>query len=240
MKKKLAIGLSLILLISCTAVTFSFAETQHTAGIFGKNMESGYDLKMLNESGAQIGIDTGTLKDGGDDAKAMSFFDAVEKMDLSFKGEAKTQYMVFLLKPGEGGVESAVPTSSNILYIDQIESGEDGKTKFTVYPSQLSAAGTYAIYVSSSERGYQKVGNFVVGDWVESSFVLGDCNTDTKVDSIDSLAILKHYAEIKTLAGDQLTAGDVNGDGNVDSMDSLAVLKFYAEMIDSFYPKNLY
>lgn len=56
--------------------------------------------------------------------------------------------------------------------------------------------------------------------------LMGDTNSDAKVNSSDALAILNHTVGTAALTGYSLSAADWNGDGKINSEDALAVLKF--------------
>ncbi len=58
--------------------------------------------------------------------------------------------------------------------------------------------------------------------------VSGDVNGDKAVTVDDAILILRHIANLDTLAGDALTAADANGDKVVDVNDAIAILKLIA------------
>ena len=56
--------------------------------------------------------------------------------------------------------------------------------------------------------------------------VMGDVNSDSKINSSDALAILQHSVGLQSLKNHCLTAADMNSDKAVDSADALAVLTY--------------
>ena len=56
--------------------------------------------------------------------------------------------------------------------------------------------------------------------------LLGDINSDSKINSADALMVLRHSVGLKTQKGYALTASDWNGDGKINSIDALEILKF--------------
>jgi hypothetical protein len=64
-------------------------------------------------------------------------------------------------------------------------------------------------------------------------FILGDVNSDKKVNSVDASQILAEYAQTSTnrpsiFSDLQKKAGDVDENGRVNSVDASKVLAFYA------------
>jgi len=68
----------------------------------------------------------------------------------------------------------------------------------------------------------------------ESCRLIGEVNGDGIVNSLDAAQVLKHDAQLITLAGEGLAAADVNGDGVVNSLDAAQILKFDAQLITEF------
>lgn len=125
-------------------------------------------------------------------------YDGVAKMELEFVGNASKQYLVFLL---EG--ENRLPTESNLRYIDQVTGS--ATTKFIIYPDTVENAGTYTIYVSSTDDIYTKVGKFeVVASWKEAG-ASATGNVDYSKNS--------YYIKVTATGG-----GTIAPDGGVDSM----------------------
>ena len=55
--------------------------------------------------------------------------------------------------------------------------------------------------------------------------LLGDINSDSKINSSDALMVLQHSVGMKKLSGNALTSADLNSDGKVNSTDALQILK---------------
>lgn len=64
--------------------------------------------------------------------------------------------------------------------------------------------------------------------------ILGDVNSDSKINSFDSLLTLQSATGLITLAPIQLKCADVTGDGNVNSSDALKILQYATGLITSF------
>ena len=116
--------------------------------------------------------------------------------------------------------DSAVPTEGNIQYIDQM-SIANGAVKFTLKPKALKA-GTYNIYISTTDEALKKVASFKYGE--KPLIELGDANNDGKVDTNDATAILLYVVNKYTMTDEQLMAADVNGDHTVNTNDAVAIL----------------
>lgn len=56
--------------------------------------------------------------------------------------------------------------------------------------------------------------------------LVGDTNSDSKINSTDALLILQHTVGTRTLSGYALKSADWNGDSKVNSADALEILKF--------------
>lgn len=56
--------------------------------------------------------------------------------------------------------------------------------------------------------------------------LIGDTTKDSKINSSDALAVLRHAVGTASLSGDSLKAADWNGDGKVNSTDALAILSY--------------
>ena len=64
--------------------------------------------------------------------------------------------------------------------------------------------------------------------------LVGDVNSDEKVDVTDASEAQLAVAELTTLTARQAKAADVNHDGVVDVIDVTLIQLYAAEMIDSF------
>ena len=64
--------------------------------------------------------------------------------------------------------------------------------------------------------------------------LLGDVNHDGKVDSADSVCVLRVNAELDELDTESAAAADVNGDSVIDTADAVLIQKYAAELISEF------
>lgn len=219
--KKLSAVLAIVLAVMLLTTAALAAGTQTTPVVYGLNVESSYIVSFKTASDAAAETATGTA--GG--STGTVYKDAA-KLELSFTGTPGEQYAVFLLK------DSTVPTQGSIKYIDQTEGTS---VRFTVYPYDLSEAGSYGLYVSSTSTGYKLVASFgVTSSWEEAPYVLGDVNMDGSIDVIDASLILRYAANLNTLTDTQKAAADVNGNNSIDVIDASMVLRYAANLIDSF------
>lgn len=153
-----------------------------------------------------------TVKNGTQDG---SFYKDADTFELNCTGLTGAYSLVLLL---EG--DKAVPTESNIQYIDQM-SIANGAVKFTLKPKALKV-GTYNIYISTTDEALKKVASFKYGE--KPLIELGDANNDGKVDTNDATAILLYVVNKYTMTDEQLMAADVNGDHTVNTNDAVAIL----------------
>ena len=144
-----------------------------------------------------------------------SFYADANEFELNCSGLTGEYSLVLLL---EG--DSPVPTDGNIQYIDQM-SIANGAVKFTLKPKELKA-GTYNIYISTTDKALKKVASFKYGE--KPLIELGDANNDGKVDTNDATAILLYVVNKYTMTDEQLMAADVNGDHTVNTNDAVAIL----------------
>lgn len=69
---------------------------------------------------------------------------------------------------------------------------------------------------------------FLVGD------VLGDINSDNKINAEDALNVLKYSAGLNEFDSYQIFVGEVNGDNKLNAADALLILKYNAKIITKF------
>ena len=129
---------------------------------------------------------------------------------------AGSGYKLVLTQSSEG-----IPTVDNIVYINQSE--DTTSVSFKIYPSKLSADGTYYVYISSSTgTGRTLVATFSY----YQEYKLGDADNNGTVDSLDAVQILKAIVGNAALDETQKLAADADGNGTVDSLDAVAILKY--------------
>lgn len=187
--------------------------TMLTAAAFAEDTEV---LGVYNVTGP-LTVKNGT-KDGG-------FYAGADTFELNCTG-LTGEYSLVLLLAGD----KAVPTESNIQYIDQT-SVESGKVTFTLKPKALTE-GTYNIYISTTDKALDKVASFKYG--TKPPYTLGDVDGLNGIDSTDALMVLQHIVGIRTLTGTQLLAADVDGVDGVTSTDALMILQYIVGSIKSF------
>ena len=187
--------------------------TMLTAAAFAEDTEV---LGVYNVTGP-LTVTNGT-QDG-------SFYKDADTFELNCTGLTGAYSLVLLL---EG--DKAVPTESNIQYIDQT-SIKGGAVTFTLKPKALTV-GTYHIYVSTSDKALEEIASFAYGE--EPEYTLGDVNGDGKFTSADALWALQGAVEARVLTGKQFMAADVDGNGKLTSKDALKILQYAIGKITTF------
>lgn len=142
------------------------------------------------------------------------------------------QNLVFALKGDTAalGTNTTIPTENNIVYIDQ-KAADGSAVTFSIYPSALESGVTYGIYVVGTSTSYTKVASFSY----YAPYVLGDVNSDGKIDTSDALLVLQYAAEKVELTDTQKLSADVAAQkGKIDTSDALRILQYAAEKISSF------
>ena len=168
MKNKISIFIIVVMTaVLVFAVPVFGAEPQYEkGGVFNKSMSSGYSLDFKNSS---------NVIPQAVDAAVQNVYAKtnVASMELSFTGQNGKSYMIYLLKPVNGG-ESTVPADGNIAYVSAATgNSSNGAVSCKIYPTGLSEDGVYNIMVSGPGLGSQgagaivKAGSFKVGDYVK-------------------------------------------------------------------------
>ena len=122
--------------------------------------------------------------------------------------EGATEYEVYCYTTD--GILSQTKTASTSLTINDLEKGK-----------------YYGFLVTSIIHGEQSVPaiNDVRMVFV-NNIMLGDINTDTKINAIDAKLILQHASGSRTLTTEQMAAADVNNDGQVNAVDAKWILQY--------------
>lgn len=151
-------------------------------------------------------------------------------LDLSYTGAASgSEYVVFVTK------DSATPSQSNLVYIDQKTGGQG----FKIYPMSLTSGSTYHVWLSSNASSgigsnqVEKVGTFGYYS-TKPAVTLGDVDGNGKVNSVDALYVLRNFAGNYTFTADQTYAADVDGNSRVNSVDALYIVRLFTGNITKF------
>ncbi|MGN0629671.1 MAG: dockerin type I domain-containing protein [Oscillospiraceae bacterium] len=131
---------------------------------------------------------------------------------------------------GETNVELYDASWNKVM--TEIVKGTNGEYTVTL----PKTAGTYYIMASdvNGKTNSAAMAPATAKIVVESAVFYGDVNGDGKVNSDDAMLILQHYAQVKTLSSEFLSAADVNGDEKINSDDAMLVLQRYAQIINKF------
>lgn len=197
----LALILALLCVGAMAADTLTIGQTD--------TQKANYTVTPLDANGKEV-----RLTDGK--------YEGVEKFSLTYSDAAGEQLVMLLL-----GKDDAVPTASNIYYIDQQSQNADGTCTFTIYPKQLTS-GTYRLMVAS------KTSETAATIKYEAAYMLGDVNDDGRVTSQDASYALQIAIKSLKPSETQKLAADVNLDGRVTSQDASYILRKAIKDIKSF------
>jgi hypothetical protein len=214
MKQKL-LRMALLMVLAVAALCVSAAATEYT-GIYG----------VTSEAGVTITPD-GTLKTDatiGSNENQTIYAGAV-KVQVDYTAAAKGEYLLVVL---DG--DTAIPDSSNIVYIDQLTAESGDSLKFTVYPKTLNSGTTYSIYVVTNASGTSvpsqltKVGAFSYYS-PEPEYILGDADMSGDISALDAYCVLQAIVGKYDLNGAAINAADADKDGEITALDAMCILQ---------------
>ena len=219
MKKYLRAALFLVSAIALMSVTALAADG---GGIYNVQKSGSVTVEVAPQTADGTSVTAGSVT--VDNTTYNDFYEGAVKVEVTYSSVTSGKYyLVLALNDG-----TAVPTASNIVYIDQ----DTGKAEFTVYPSSLESGKTYGIYLSSNDgtlSSLTKVASFQY----YMPYKLGDVNDDGSIRVDDALLLLNYVAQNTTLTSNQLAAAEVTGDGIVRVDDALKILNLIAGNISS-------
>lgn len=205
------------------------------AGIFGVLLCSGAlaaDTEgMYAVSGVTPRTGTGDAVTGEAatiDGAEETLYAGAEKVTLTYDGaQDGSYYLVMALNDA-----TALPTESNIAYIDQ-KTADGGTVTFDVYPGKLEAGKTYTVYLTSNDG--------VLDTMTEKGsfryyvpYTLGDVDSNGKWTANDALYTLQIAVNRTTIriAGSDVevteamrASADVDVNGKVTANDALKILQ---------------
>ena len=198
----------------------AFAADASTSGVYDVTPESGYTLTPQTADKTAVPAEKAQVN-----GKETQFYADAVRFELTGTGTNGTQYVVFALSG-----EKAVPTKSNIAYIDQ-DAASNGTISFNLYPGSLSS-GTYNVYLAAGGgNGLEKVAAFSY----YQAYTLGDVDGNKVVNTLDALQVLQYSAGTIDLNSTQILAADVaSPKGTVNTLDALQILQYAAKLIDTF------
>lgn len=196
------------------------------SGIYDTHAETGYNIVAQKQDKTVVGDATGTATVNG---ATINFYPETERVKFTISSTSEGQeYLVFIL------TEQKVPSSGNIVYIDQQTGvGTGGALTFELYPSSLSNDKTYYIYVTTQNQSMdtsKPAGSFKY----YAAYTLGDVNNDKSIDILDAAAAVDHRLKRKLLEGNAFLAADVTKDSVVDILDAAKIVDFRLKRITSF------
>lgn len=214
MKRRiLALLLAVLLLTTLTAAVFAEDATTPVKGAYDLVSKTGFKLTVKD-----------VTSDGGFYANANTFTLTCDNLTGPFS-------LVLLLSG-----DDAVPTESNLFYIDQQSVSDDGTATFTLLPKDSMKEGTdgatYTIYISTSTAGPMEAASFKFG--TKPPYTLGDINNDTEINAEDAVLALRYAVQLTDLSDTQKLAADVNKDGDINAEDAVQILRYAVKLITSF------
>ena len=197
----------------------AFAADASTSGVYDVTPESGYTLTPQTANKTVVSAEKAQVN-----GKETQFYADAVRFELTGTGTNGTQYVVFALSG-----EKAVPTKSNIAYIDQ-DAASNGTISFNLYPGSLSS-GTYNVYLAvGGGNGLEKVAAFSY----YQAYTLGDVNCDGKILVNDAQMVLNYVVENQELSETQIAAADVVHDGKILVNDAQKILNYIVGNITDF------
>ena len=200
----------------------TLAAEASTSGVYDVKTSTGYTLTPQTAGKSDISASSVTINNA-----EKQFYANAERFTLTGPSTDGNQYLVLALSG-----DSDVPTQDNIVYIDQTGATSTTVT-FNVYPSALTSGATYNVYMvgTGADEAYKQVASFTY----YAPYVLGDVNSDGKIDTSDALLVLQYAAEKVELTDTQKLSADVaEQKGKIDTSDALRILQYAAEKISSF------
>lgn len=206
----------------------TLAAEADTSGVYDVKTSTGYTLAPQTADSTPITASNVTIN-----GESQPFYANAERFTLTGPiSDTGNQNLVFALKGDTAalGTNTTIPTENNIVYIDQ-KAADGSAVTFSIYPSALESGVTYGIYVVGTSTSYTKVASFSY----YAPYVLGDVNSDGKIDTSDALLVLQYAAEKVELTDTQKLSADVAVQkGKIDTSDALRILQYAAEKISSF------
>jgi len=165
--------------------------------------------------------------------------DAYVKIKMNFTAIEGTEQISVLLTT-ENITSIAEADVAKIIYIEQIDTPENGQFEFSVEKARIKAATGLdditgcPLYLkvggTDSEEAATKVITFEESTPTEVS---GDVTGDRTIDLGDAIQILRYESGFRAFTDAQLSVADVNGDGEVDVGDAVRILRYEAGLISS-------
>lgn len=207
MKRILTAALALVLAFGLLSTTVLAAD----------GPKSGICDVVITTEGNALGysFDFGSIKPTKDIANHKEVYLGAEYFMLT-SSNAGSGYKLVLTQKGDG-----VPTVDNLVYINQSE--DTASVSFKIYPSKLSADGTYYVYISSS-TGTDRT--LVATFSYYQEYKLGDADNNGKITVSDATAILQMIVGKTTFNDTQKLAADVDGKNGVTVGDASYILQF--------------
>lgn len=202
MRKSMTRVLLLALILALLCVGAMAAGDKDTTTV--ESVTNGYTVTPLKESGDPADQENGKYVN-------------VAKFQLEYTASKGEQLVMLLLSESK----NAVPTASNIYYIDQQSQSANGTCTFTIYPKQLTS-GTYRLMVAS------KTSEAAATIVYDAAYVLGDVDNDGAISVNDVTRVLQEIVSPGLLTATQRMAADVNKDTTVNVVDATFILQYIA------------
>lgn len=205
----------------------TLAAEADTSGVYDVKTSADYTLTPQTADSTTITASNVTIN-----GESQPFYANAERFTLTAPiSGTGNQNLVFALKGDTAalGTNTTIPTENNIVYIDQ-KAADGSAVTFSIYPSALESGVTYGIYVVGTSTSYTKVASFSY----YAPYVLGDVNSDGKIEAVDALRVLRFLADQVELSSTEKLAADVNRDTKIEAVDALRILRYVAGQIEEF------
>lgn len=218
------------------------SESNGTAMQHEINKKIAWNLKQLedgryiirNDSGKALTVQNASAENGADITVS------------EFTGDNSQKFTLQCNKDGSYTLLSEVSDGKSCMDVYEI-SIKDGANicqwrywggngqKFVLYP--IGAYKEYNENSSSVKESSSIIESSLIAESSSESEInitLGDVNSDSYINTVDALEVLKYVVGLKEFSENTFKAADVDHDGNITSGDALMILKKVVGLIDKF------
>lgn len=226
MKKLLRLGILCALLVAALCVS-ALAATRPVEGVITDSITD-VTVKYLDANGGVIAVtDATTTTLGGNTAN--NVYQNAKKIQITVTGAADKQCLLYAVKG-----DSATPTETNMIYIDQLTL-TGGTATFTVVPSELKLGMSYKIYTAiEGGAGGTLVLTYHLFREYSLGAVIEPTSENPTINTLDAIQVLKKTVGKVVFDNLQMAAGDVNQDDKVNTLDAIQILKYSVGKISEF------
>ena len=230
--KKWIIRAALLWALTLLACTTAFASS--SSDVLGiQKLTTASDLITLTPLASD-----GTAVSADSDGKYEGAGTLRVALPISSDGaQAGAQYLVIVQDAAGSNGTAAIPTESNLCYINQ-GMASSGDIHFNVYPKEMKPWRTYYVYLSSNAtKGVSALTSVGTFQYYSEMGMVGDVNSDEAVNINDALMMLRYLAakdakvedaDVEAILSNILSVGNINRDDTVNINDALLMLRYLA------------